>query len=151
MDKITIMSMNCQGLGDVRKRRDVMQFVRSKRFSIVFLQDTHLTENTVPYFNTLWHGKAHHSCFSSRRRGTSILINSNLPYNLIAENKSECGNFHMLVCNIQGADDKLGQVSRRSLTDVTLCEWWSQGAHCMNYPFPTSKCAFTLFTAFKPM
>ena len=100
MDKITIMSMNCRGLGDVRKRRDVMQFVRSKRFSIVFLQDTHLTENSIPYFNTLWHGKAHHSCFSSRRRGTSILINSNLPYNLIAENKSECGNFHMLVCNI---------------------------------------------------
>ena len=24
---------------------------------------------------------------------------------------------------VQGADDKLGQVSRRSLTDVTLCEW----------------------------
>ena len=24
--------------------------------------------------------------------------------------------------DIQGADDKLGQVSRRSLTDVTLCE-----------------------------
>ena len=24
---------------------------------------------------------------------------------------------------IQGADDKLGQVSRHSLTDVTLCDW----------------------------
>ena len=100
MDKITIMSMNCRGLGDVKKRRDVMHFIRSKRFNIVFLQDTHLIENNIPYFDTLWHGKAYHSCFSSRSRGTSILINNNLPYTLIANNKSECGNFHMLVCNI---------------------------------------------------
>ena len=27
------------------------------------------------------------------------------------------------VRSVQGADDKLGQVSRRSLTDVTLCDW----------------------------
>ena len=24
---------------------------------------------------------------------------------------------------LQGADDKLGQVSKRSLMDVTVCEW----------------------------
>ena len=29
---------------------------------------------------------------------------------------------YFLFYNIQGADDKLGQVSRRSLMDVTLCE-----------------------------
>ena len=64
------------------------------------MQDTHLTSNTVPYFDNLWFGKAYHSCFSSRSRGTSILINSTLQYSEIAESKSDCGNFHMLACKI---------------------------------------------------
>lgn len=100
MDKISIMSMNCRGLGDLRKRRDVMHYIRRKRFNIVFLQDTHLTEKTVPYFDNLWYGKAYHSCFSSRSRGTSILFNNNVQYSIITEKKSECGNFLMIVCKI---------------------------------------------------
>lgn len=92
--------MNCRGLGDSRKRRDVMHFIRKKRCNIVFLQDTHLTIKAIPYFNTLWNGKAYHSCFSSRSRGTSILISSNLSYNLIAEQESDCGNYHIILCEI---------------------------------------------------
>ena len=94
------MSMNCRGLGETKKRRDVMHYIRSKRFSIVFLQDTHLTLKTIPYFNTLWHGKAYHSCFSSRSRGTSILFNSNLQYSHIEDRTSDCGNYLMVACKI---------------------------------------------------
>ena len=101
IDKVTIMSMNCRGLSDLKKRRDVMQFIRSKRINIVFLQDTHLTTQTIPYFDTLWNGMSYHSCHSSRSRGTSILINNNLSYTLIEEMKSECGNFQILACKIQ--------------------------------------------------
>ena len=100
IDKISIISMNCRGLGDCRKRRDVMHFIRKKRCNMVFLQDTHLTVKTIPYFNTLWSGKAYHSCFSSRSRGTSILISNNLPYNLISEQESDCGNYHIIFCEI---------------------------------------------------
>ena len=92
--------MNCRGIGDARKRRDVMHYIRNKKIHIVFLQDTHLTTKTVPYFDSLWFGKAYHSCFSSRSRGTSILLNSTLQYSLLEEKKSECGNFHMLSCKI---------------------------------------------------
>lgn len=51
-DKISIMSMNCRGLGDTRKRRDVMHYIRSKQFSIVFLQDTHLIANQYHILTT---------------------------------------------------------------------------------------------------
>lgn len=33
-DKITFISMNCNGLNDPAKRRDVLNFLKSKRFSI---------------------------------------------------------------------------------------------------------------------
>ena len=44
-DKITFISMNCNGLNDSAKRRDVLNFLKSKRFSIYFLQETHFTKN----------------------------------------------------------------------------------------------------------
>ena len=100
IEKISIMSMNCRGLSDLKKRRDVMHYIRSKNFSIVFLQDTHLTASSIPYFDSLWNGKAYHSCLTSRSRGASILINSNLQYSLIAEQASVCGNFQIVACKI---------------------------------------------------
>ena len=92
--------MNCRGLADVAKRRDAMHYIRSKKYNTVFLQDTHQTAKTLPYFDSLWCGKAFHSCFSSRSRGTSILLNKNLQYKVLAEKKSECGNIVLLVCEI---------------------------------------------------
>ena len=49
---------------------------------------------------------------------------------------------------IQGADDKLGQVSECNLTDVTLREFRGQGVHCMNSFFLTFTYVFTFITAF---
>ena len=100
IEKVSILSMNCRGLADPKKRRDVMHFIRHKGFDIIFLQDTHLTTQTTQYFNTLWHGACYHSCFSNRSRGTSILINSSLQHTLVTYKTSECGNFCILVCNI---------------------------------------------------
>ena len=100
MDKIKLLSMNCRGLGDIRKRRDVMHYVRNLKYDVVFLQDTHLTPKAIPFFDTLWKGTCFHSCFSSRSRGTSILFNRSLQYTLITDKSSECGNFHMVSCQI---------------------------------------------------
>ena len=99
-DKVKIMSLNCRGLGDQRKRRDVIHYIRNKNYSIIFLQETHLTAKTIPYFDSLWRGKAYHSCLSSRSRGTSILISSNLQYTAITDIKADCGNYVIVVCKI---------------------------------------------------
>ena len=34
MDKITVASVNCRGLGNVQKRRDVFHYLRQKRYSV---------------------------------------------------------------------------------------------------------------------
>ena len=77
-----------------------MHYIRGKKFNIVFLQDTHLTATTIPYFNSLWRGKSYHSCYSSRSRGTSILLSSNLQYSVITAKTSDCGNFVVLAVKI---------------------------------------------------
>ena len=100
MDTLTLMSMNCRGLADVRKRQDVIHFIRKKGFNVVFLQETHLTQASTVYFDSLWQGKGYHSCYSSRSRGTSILLNRNCPYTLVEERKSDCGNYIIILCKI---------------------------------------------------
>ena len=47
MDKITVASVNCRGLGNVQKRRDVFHYLRQKRYSIYFLQDKIWTRNST--------------------------------------------------------------------------------------------------------
>ena len=50
-------------------------------------------------------------------------------------------------CCIQGANDKLGQISECNSTDVMLRELRGQGVHCMNSSFLTFT-VFTFITAF---
>ena len=71
--------------------------------NIIFLQDTHLTENKVQYFDALWKGKCYHSCFTNNRRGTSILIHKNTQHTLLFQFTCERGNYVIIGCKI-GAD-----------------------------------------------
>ena len=42
---IHLISLNCQGLGDKRKRGRLIQYLNEQKSQIVFLQETHFTEN----------------------------------------------------------------------------------------------------------
>lgn len=43
---VKILSGNCQGLGDVAKRRDVFfYYLRSLKYNLYCLQDTHFTKD----------------------------------------------------------------------------------------------------------
>ena len=92
--------MNCRGLGEQKKRRDVMLYIRQSDFNVIFLQDTHMTTRMIPYFECLWKGKGYHSCFSPRSRGTSILIRNTMQHSLISVINSDCGNYVIVVCKI---------------------------------------------------
>ena len=54
MGKITVASVNCRGLGNVQKRRDVFHYLRQKRYSIYFLQDTNLDPKLDKYISAEW-------------------------------------------------------------------------------------------------
>ena len=54
IDSITILSLNCQGLGNARKRRDVFQYLKQKSCSIYCLQDTHFSTKLEAYIKAEW-------------------------------------------------------------------------------------------------
>ena len=100
MAELTIGTMNCRGMSDVRKRRDVMNFLRNGDYDILFLQDTHLTKNSLQYFNNLWKGKSYHSCHTNRSRGVAIMIKQTLQHELVQVHHADCGNFILVTCSI---------------------------------------------------
>ena len=54
VDTIKVATVNCQGLATPSKRQDVLNYSKTKGFSILCLQDTHLTsEIDSPCGNTM--------------------------------------------------------------------------------------------------
>ena len=41
---VPFASMNVQGMGDIRKRRDVLNLLKAKQYNIYCLQDTHFDQ-----------------------------------------------------------------------------------------------------------
>ena len=54
MDEIKILSVNCQGLGNYGKRRDVLKFLKAKKCDIYCLQDTHFVEDLHNIIEQEW-------------------------------------------------------------------------------------------------
>ena len=53
-EEISLLSVNCQGLGGKEKRKDVLNFLKQKKLAIYCLQDTHFTEKEQNYIRTQW-------------------------------------------------------------------------------------------------
>ncbi len=53
-EHIKIISMNCRGLGDKIKRTDVFQYMRSKAYSIICLQDIHVDPDMEDAVRSEW-------------------------------------------------------------------------------------------------
>ena len=91
--KITITSMNCQGLGNPKKRRDVFHYLREKCYSICFLQDTHFTSELENYVRAEWGYKCYFASCNSNSRGVAILFNNNFEFEVKKVYKDLGGNF----------------------------------------------------------
>ena len=55
-NRIKLLSANCQGLGDVTKRVDVLNYLDQLKGDIICLQDTHWTEKDIKKIKNLWPG-----------------------------------------------------------------------------------------------
>ena len=101
MDKVTICSLNVRGLGDYKKRRDVLNYLRMKKFSIICLQDTHFTPQVLSQIQREWGYKCFHSTFKSNARGTSIFITNTFEFKLNGYIEDPNGNHLILDINIE--------------------------------------------------
>ena len=94
--------MNCQGLGGKDKRKDVLNYLKQRKYSIYCLQDTHFTEGEEKYIRTQWGYECFFSSFNSQSRGTAILLNNNFEYKLNKIKRDSDGNLIILDIHLAG-------------------------------------------------
>ncbi len=95
--------MNCRGLGHFKKRRDVFNYLREKKFSIICLQDTHFEKKSEKQILAEWGYKAWFSSGTSNSRGVTILFTNNFEFKVHNCKYDPGGNFLILDVTI---DDK---------------------------------------------
>ena len=105
MEGINILTLNCQGLGDKNKRKDVFSYLRCRKYNIACLQDTHFTPEIENMVRAEWGYECHFSSFKSNSRGVAVLFNNNFEYKVLKETKGNDGNF--LALDLEIANNKL--------------------------------------------
>ena len=97
MANIKILSLNCQGLGAYRKRKDVFQYLRQKQYSVYFLQDTHFTTDITRQIRAEWGYECVLSCYNSKSRGVGIFFNNNFDFKIQKTIVDSNGNYILLL------------------------------------------------------
>ena len=98
---LKVNSVNCQGLGDANKRRDIFACLRKKNLNIYFLQDTHFIPTDEKFIKTQWGYKAYFSSYKSNSRGVAILFYNNFEFSVEKEIYDDSGNYVILDCTIE--------------------------------------------------
>ena len=96
LNQLKILTLNCQGLRDKSKCRDVFNNLKQKNHNVYFLQDTHFTPNEENQIQTLWGYKAYFNSYASNSRGVAILFNNNCEIEIHNQYKDDSGNFLIL-------------------------------------------------------
>ena len=93
MGDIKILSMNCRGLPDLLKRRDVLNHLRTFDPSIPMLQDINLDSNSAERMILEWGFEGLIAPHTTRARGVAISFNNNFEYDLHSSITDPDGNF----------------------------------------------------------
>lgn len=102
-EELSIFSQNCRGgLSVATKRRDLFQYVRSRKFNIICLQDTHLNPKLESFVKSEWGFDAYFSSYTTNSRGVMILINNNFEQKVNRVKTDNNGNFIILDMTIEG-------------------------------------------------
>ena len=95
------MTLNCQGLGDSEKRRDVLNYIKNKK-CIYCIKDTHFTNELEPYIQTQWGYTCLFSSCTSNSRGVSILLNNIFKHDIHRVKKDISWNYIIIDITIEG-------------------------------------------------
>ncbi len=99
---VKIVSVNCQGLSDPRKRRDVFHYLRQKSYSIYLLQDTHFDPKMENCIRAEWGYKSYFASYNSNSRGVAILFNNNFEFLVKKSVQGYLRKLHICYCNNNG-------------------------------------------------
>ena len=100
MADLKLVTLNCRGLGDYEKRKDVFNYLRDKQYSLCCLQDTHFTKDQIKSIRSCWGYEVCMSPGSSNARGVAVLLNNNFEYKIEKEKTDLIGNYIILEIKI---------------------------------------------------
>ena len=100
--KIKVLSANCQGLRDIKKRIDVLNYLKDKKADIICLQDTHWVEKDEPQIRAIWGNECIVHGLKTNSRGVAVLFGKDFEFKILHSDKYENGN--MLVVDIKISD-----------------------------------------------
>lgn len=97
MAELKILSFNTQGLGGIKKQKDVFHYLSNKNFDIYCLQDTHFTASDEKYIRNRWEGNCYFSpAPQSNARGVAIFFGKKVDYKIHGQKQDTNGNFLIL-------------------------------------------------------
>lgn len=77
---ITLCSWNIKGANEPIKQGKILSHLKSLSVDIIFLQETHLKNDSHNRLRCRWIGQLYHSNFLSKAWGTAILIRKGIPF-----------------------------------------------------------------------
>ena len=102
MCDIYIVTMNCRGLAEGPKRRELFKWLREKKVDIALLQDTHWTPQLSNYITSEWGYRAYFASYKSNARGVAILLNNTFEFE-VKDTKSDIyGNYIFIEMELPG-------------------------------------------------
>ena len=101
MAEFKILTVNCQGLASVLKRRDVFNYLKSKKCQVYCLQDIHCTSNMENVYRSEWDGNCLFSSWKINARGVGIFFSKDLDYTIHAHSSDPEGNFIIVDISIE--------------------------------------------------
>ncbi|VDI42705.1 Hypothetical predicted protein [Mytilus galloprovincialis] len=92
---VTIGALNCRGLSEEVKRRDIFDRC-NKKYDITILCDTHCTKERENKWRNEWGYQAYFCSFTGHSRGVAILLNNKFKVIVHKEYKHKEGNYLIL-------------------------------------------------------
>ena len=97
MAELKILTFNTQGLGGIKKQKDVLHYLKNMNFDIFCLQDTHFTTDQEIHIRNRWEGNCHFNAApQSNARGVAIFFTKKVDYKIHNQNQDTNGNFLIL-------------------------------------------------------
>ena len=101
MVEIKILTLNVQGIGQLPKRTDILEYLKQKHYQIYCLQDTHFTSGTdEKLVRARWGNDCYFSLFKSNSRGVAILFDKNFEFKVHSYISDPNGNCLILYVTI---------------------------------------------------
>ena len=78
-----VLTFNCNGINDNNKRKDVFEYTRQQKSSIIFLQETHLKFEAECFIRSGWGLGCFLSGAETNKNGVAVLFNDAFEHKML--------------------------------------------------------------------